>query len=1017
MPETILNNNFSAGWVPSDDQVNGRPNGLLMMDNVELDRNGALQLVGGTELLYGAFPSYAHTLFSRFINGVRADYLALANSTVYRGNTQIVSGGDSQIAAFGTAFNYTLICSGSQRFKDDGTILTNLGVKPPTVAPTITQDTTYGPFGNVGNYFTDYVQPTGSASTVVGGNYLQVTTSPDGIFVMQTYPPPSPGALDLSRLGGVTGYGMATDDDYLMINGYTPNPFGVSLQFDILLKPGNAAGDQVTDFYTHTVQDLAVNATFDAISGVFTLRIPRTDFARAGGGAFDWSKTYGFRITINANRKEATVINLWSTEFGNNNFVLRGGSHALFGTYQWVQVNVNNNGSYLAKSVAGPASVPVVVDGQSVLVNFQNPTAIDPQVNEVWLFRNGGNLGGTYYRVAVVKGPSFPSGQYDPLGDQEALDLNITLNINLISTADIPEKIMDIIGPIQGRWYYFTTNFMYPSDVNDPDLVNPSIAVRTCGSSSELFMWARAVSASVVIIGTSVDCYLLTGTFSNFPDGSIDIYYQSLGVKFPPISYDATAYGGAVYYFASDGWRLLLPTSFGSTYSSQNNQLIVAPNTDRIYKGETCYGYPPPAKSPSPGAVRYPVTVGRNRLWCTITGTSRYEVYDFMRQHWRVVKYGLNDITAITTTQDGLVLGFFQGDFRLRVLESHNTKLVDNSGKQVFRLLFTFRDGGMPRQRKDTYTFKSRCYTGGQTGDFMQLQITDEKGSTLTLPQQLSSPVGSTEIFEDLSSTFKTGQGFPNPVIPKAYQVYIFGAASNFYLEDWSIDFDPRPVPLTFLKLYPSNLGSATQKRVRTWPLIIDTLGNNVVFTPEVDGVQQAASTFNTTYKKTVFHYFVTDVFGIDYGGTLYDSTGLMEVWSTGLENQSGLAGDVVQNLPMSHKYDQVGPIEIFRFGKIVRMALRTQSNGTPIPFKVFIGDTNIYSGNFDVKTGVEDEYIVDLPKGASGSVLRVELGPTNFTFSRYFMKFQVMISGGQQDTELAWITVPGVSQMMAQGI
>jgi hypothetical protein len=224
-------------------------------------------------------------------------------------------------------------------------------------------------------------------------------------------------------------------------------------------------------------------------------------------------------------------------------------------------------------------------------------------------------------------------------------------------------------------------------------------------------------------------------------------------------------------------------------------------------------------------------------------------------------------------------------------------------------------------------------------------------------------------------------------------------------------------MPLTFLRIQPNNLGSATQKRMRTWPFSIDTLGNDVFFTPSVDGVNQAGTTFNSTYKKTLFHYFTTDVFGIDYGGTLYDPTGLMEVWSTGLEGGGGVGPDIVQNLPIYREFDQVGPLEIFRWGKILRMALRTQSNGTPIPFKVFLGDTLFWSGQFNVTPGVEDEYVVDLPKGVSGRILRVELGPTNFTFSRYFMKFQVAISGSQADTELQWLTVPGLTSSLAAGI
>ena len=1116
MPETLHNNDFSAGWCPSDDQVNGRPNGLLQMTNMDLDSNGALQLVKGTQVIWSSYTGRAFMLFSRFISGTRYDYAATGEPAIYRNASKIITGSDPTTAAFGTAFNFVLICSGNQRYKDNGSALVNLGVNPPTAAPTLTQQVNNAPWALIGQWYSIGSVPAGSI-TYPSGLYAQCTTNSNGIFVMQTV---GGSAVDCTTLSGPGGSGISTDDDYVIISGYISNPYGVSLEFDVLLQPGDSAGDLVSDMYTFVVQDLSSSADFDTITGAFTIRIPRVNFAKYGGGAYDWTTVYGFRLTVNTGRSATEVINLWGPYQGQTYFVIIGGTSAQFGSYNYAQMNVNNTGSYLAKSILGPISKTYTINGLNALVTFQNPTSVDPQVNEVWIFRQGGNLG-KWYRVKRIVAPFTPNPTYDGAGDQTALTIDITVDLNLtsIAAATISDNILDIVGPIQGRWYYFTPNFMYPSDVNDPDLINASQAVRTCGSASEQFMWARAVSASVVIVGTSVDCYLLTGTFSTFPDGTIDVYYQSLGVKFPPITMDATAYGGVIYYFAADGWRMLTPTSFGTTYSSQNNQLMVAPNLDKLYRGINCYGYTA-VTGQAPNFSRSPLCVAKNKFFGFVPGSvaNRCDVYDFARQYWRALDYNLGQVTACCATQDNKVLAFYFSDMKLREIEYYNNPGVDGGGSIHWQLLFPFKDNGKPRQRKDTYTFKSRLRT---TVGSIQLSILDETGTTTAPVATLSSSTpNTTEQFLDLSAPYGTH-------LPKAYSVQLTGSDTGVVIEDWSIDYDPRPVPLTFLRvpannygttarkriytvpfqcdtlgntavitpivdgvtqagfsfinngkkgfyylfnfgqlgtygnqtvgrdyewtingngsefefwgfeeirnieIFPDpcscyvlpkgNFGSAVKKRFRTWPFIIDTRGNNVTFNALVDNQSGGTSIFNTNGERaTVFHYFNTDVFGIDYGGYFTDPAGLLEIWQApgiGGPNNPGIPPDSVENLPIYKEFDQVGPIEIFRFGKILRMALRCFSNGTPIPFNVFIGDVSVYTGNFNVTVGVEDEYIVDLPKGVSGTILRVELGPCNFTFARYFMKFQVAISAAQKDTELQWLTVPGVSSYMAGGV
>jgi hypothetical protein len=1104
-PDTLFINDFNTGWCPSDDPVNGRPNGCLQMNNLELDHNGALSLIGGTTVKRSGFSAAAHTLYSRFMSGTRQDYAACSDGSVYRNGASIVSGGDASNAAFATAFNFTLIASANKRYKDNGTSLVNLGVGIPGAGLTITQSELNAPWARIGNMQSNTVIPTGMGSvSVIGGNLIQCTTNASGVFVLQTYPGSS---ADCTTLSSVAGSGTSTDNDYVTINGYIANPSGVLVQFDVLLVTPDAAGDIVSDYYTYSVPDISQQVSFDSYTGAFTIRIPRSSFNRVGNGAYDWSTVYGFRLTINVNTPAATVINIWGPYQGQAYFVIQGGTIAQFGTYQYVQVNVNSTGSYIAKSTMGPISNPITLNGLCALITPRNPTLDDAQCNQAWIYRcsvNGNGLLNQWYRVMVFNGSW--AAAYDNTGDQAALTLNLTLNLNLVSIASsgISDKIYDIVGPIQGRWYYFTTNMMYPSDINDPDLVDVSLAVRTCGSNNELFMFARAISASVVVVGTSCEVYLLTGTFTTFPDNSIDAYYQPLGVKFPPITYDAVAFGGAIYYLASDGWRMCMATSFGTTYSAQNNQLMVAPNTDRLYRGETCNGYTPPNIKITPGSVRFPVTIARNKLFCFITGTGRYEVYDFVRNYWRPVVYtGLGDVSAVATTQDGQILAFYTSALAEREIEIYTSKLIDGNTQQSVSLLLPFKDNGKPRERKDTYTFKSRCSVGAAGA--VSLAITNELNVTTSVVNTLQNS-SANEQYLDLST-------YANLQLSKAYQIKLSGAVTDLVIEDLSIDYDARPVPVTFLRFQSINYGTTARKRlytvpfqidtmgqqisvvpyvdgvaapalavtssrkqsfdyqfpkvssttdttvgrdyewtingngnefeffgfgqprnieifpdqqtmfvipvtnfknpvkkrVRGWPFVINTLGNSTSFYPIVDGVTLFPTVFQTSDKQTVRFFYDTDVFGIDFSG--YFTGGPFELWEI-------LDPDIVQVLPPARQFDQIGPAEVFRTGKVIKMELRVLAFGTAIPYTVYFSDSQVWNGTFTTVNGVEDSYFVDIPKGVNGRILRMVLGPTAFNFHRYYMRFQVALSGDAPNSQLQWMTLPGgMSQIMPGGI
>jgi len=84
--------------------------------------------------------------------------------------------------------------------------------------------------------------------------------------------------------------------------------------------------------------------------------------------------------------------------------------------------------------------------------------------------------------------------------------------------------------------------------------------------------------------------------------------------------------------------------------------------------------------------------------------------------------------------------------------------------------------------------------------------------------------------------------------------------------------YEKLPSKVQALTIPNTNYGIAAKKRIRTIPMVIDTFGNSVVYTPRIDGINFPTSTFVTNEKTTVLHYFLNTgsgtPFGIDYGGT-----------------------------------------------------------------------------------------------------------------------------------------------------
>jgi len=215
-------------------------------------------------------------------------------------------------------------------------------------------------------------------------------------------------------------------------------------------------------------------------------------------------------------------------------------------------------------------------------------------------------------------------------------------------------------------------------------------------------------------------------------------------------------------------------------------------------------------------------------------------------------------------------------------------------------------------------------------------------------------------------------------------------------------------IPPKNVELFPEQLqnftipvtdfGKPNKKRIRVWPFTLDTLGSNVVFTPNVDGVNGPTTTFNTSFKTTVFHHFTTDIFGINYSGN-FDGSSPFELWQVHEPY-------IVQVLSVARRFDQIGPEELFEYSKIRAIEVRLIAfGGTSIPYTLYFEDLSVTTGNIPVVDGKEGTYRISLPKTVAGTDLRVEFGPTAFDFHRWYTRIQIM-SEGRINTENQWIQI-----------
>jgi hypothetical protein len=210
------------------------------------------------------------------------------------------------------------------------------------------------------------------------------------------------------------------------------------------------------------------------------------------------------------------------------------------------------------------------------------------------------------------------------------------------------------------------------------------------------------------------------------------------------------------------------------------------------------------------------------------------------------------------------------------------------------------------------------------------------------------------------------------------------------------------PPRLKEFRIPENNYGIAARKRIRTMPMEINTNGFDVTFTPIIDGVSGTPTTLNSANRKTVFHYFSTDVFGTDFSGEL--------VGTEPFEFYGLLKPENVEVLPVAKKLDQIGPLRFDKLGKLLfcRLRLIAQASET-IPIKFYDEDgltlgTPIHTQNLAVTANADEVYEFAFTKTVKASTLRIVIGPCVSPIHRYEMQLKINFAG--MDADPRWMKV-----------
>lgn len=924
MPE-LGQSSFDAGWTPAVDARNAPESGLLRLDNMNLDDKGVLTSLRGKALASEVFGSEVRNIWSKRFHRLGETkhfrYAHTANGDIYSTNgvvsslvhdRQILTGGNEFIAAFGHAAGYSLICSGTQKKKDDGSsVIRDLGIVAPTEAPIIDKFSNY--YINFTDNFASFLVLTdsdGNQGTIISAatNYIQVRPNATSSRIILR----SDGAFnfaDFSDGSKVSPY----DKFVIKVTGSKESPQTyVQINFMTIARPNPYDPNDLVSSFSRTFIVNGLNTTQ-------TFEIDRQDFYREAvpGIPLEWNDIKQIEIIVSTNGTSETDY----VQINSGFFYTAAGN--LSGTYQWVQVNAfkHPENGVISLSPVGIESTPLVLNNERVKITPQEPPGWGTLINQIWIFRRRVETFDSYYRSGLRE----DIGQFEDvatdryiigrIGDIENIDDDrtaIPVRIDWF-VENPPDNITDIAGPYLARSVYITEDKIYFSRIGDPDSVDSRYTLDVSGNSSERNLWIRQVGPSQLFVGTNIDIYIVAGTLRSFEDGSIDVLIRPLGVDSPPISRRVTSFEDNLIYMSKEGWRML----------NGSSSILLTGYTDGLYNEKDYFGFGQ-VFIDSEVTRRYDCAVSRSRLYCIVHHDPNIPnplnrertllVYDFVQKYWYATDLAP---TCLWTEEHGVVLaGFGNSYYSLDRPDVYATPSND------ILIRTPFITGGQPNNRKDTETLKIYANSNSQLiGLYIYVDGSDDP--IFVGNYSWNGPSLKTIDIEGISGV--SGG--------KSFSIEFRGTSlsKEFKLFYWNINYTARPEQKNFLHVPPTNFGVAGRKRFYDIPFSLDTLGSAIEVSPVLDGVSLTPISFDGSLLGKQFFTiaFPTETIGHEIGLDIRSAgNGVFEFYELIQPRHTELLPDLQKQAHIP--YENLGTPAQKRF---VRFAFVIDTRGNSLTF------------------------------------------------------------------------------------
>lgn len=1005
MSNPIIESSWPLGWSPSSSVQGdpGEPHVLLRMDNLTLDEKGTIRLSKSANPESSELVAVVNSIFAAYVNGQKLRYIydaagnlsrnygGAASQSVY--DLSIFTGGTTQRASFLNALGSIFVIAGDELYMDLGAAQYTLGLPAP-VAPTLINEVAnlidLSNLDGSGN-FTNWTSIATSSFTNTGTTLIWQPVIPGSYRGdVQTV---NSSVVDTTNFGGGTGFQDPTDtfqiaftiDDTSLISW-----FRVTLFCEDPTQPAGSPDLFFFEFdfssanspygFLYPVTNPPVVNGIVLTSGVQSVIYLQRQFFISQGSP-NWATIKATLISVGFNIAATNIPTITLAELG-----FTAGS--VNGTQTYLCVEVNDTGQFVEFSPAS-AQVSIVSPATKDVKVDRSGAAVNANANGIRFFRTNDTLG-QFIEVDRQSGAYgfTPAFFLDNLSDTDALE----------AAALDPSKVLEfyrtslpnnIIGMVYygTRIIYLTPTGFFPSYPLDPGSYDSRFFYELNGSVSEQCLFICKLDVGTMIVSTTKDFYRITGDFSFItttnPDGSTDtiqnVTVQWLGISDPSISRFFMEVEGTIMYLSATGVRQLSVAS-----SSSINTTL-----ELLFRKENRFGFPQISLLPADQSIVACISSGYRIYWslpCSdgnnYVFVSTFNIPDPTElrgsSYWRLISdlIPAQNPSCMVREDDGTIL-IGAGQY-VKSLENANTALNLN-------LLTQYNFGENPTITKIAGSMGVFTNTGGVVLTFQVSGLNIDGGVT-----NKSFPVNTDYeklVYLDISSMGEC----------LAFQLSVTGTTAEFSLNYFFIIFVVDLPPVTYYaKMVYTNFGKARSKRISTWPLVVDDLGNPVTLKVSADLQVLDPQTYDPLEEpNTIFWNNTYDIKAVDWQ---------MEVFSPlGMRFYKFMDPEILQLYPMGKLEDQVGPLELDREGIVFSMRLRVENEGTSINYIVWDQDTQLWAGSIVTVPNKDSVYEEVFPKGVISSVLKVTFQSLT-VFYRFTLEFKVRITG--KETEEKWVMI-----------